>query len=551
MFLKKLSILLLEEYEEYSYIIKFYTKKGKKIMKTRWKSLLMVVLVCGLLVGCGDTVVNSVNPTELSDVKKESEIEELEIKESETEVVEAVKKDEPILYSVYSSSLENRMAEFFLQQATDILKCGSATDHLLGAPISLSAMSRRPHVVYDWDDANFKDALKQTSATLGRGINLRSGKYYNLSVKCTVIDSNMPGTFFNYYKDTDAILTVLYKYEIESTVQHDSSLSGNSYGYVLVSHEYLPSSDEWCYSAMLTVQEKDIDKLKWDSVMLVHENIQKELDELNNSNLSNPVKKAYLDYVIKEFKEVEFEFNVYDIDDDGIEEILYFGPYSAAGVGILGYHDGEVIDNHFEFGSIDIFEEKNKFILSYGRMGYYGDRIYHLENGEAIVDIQGEWYELRQEEENIEDVSYEYEIDGKSVSQDEYEKFFEEAMAKSIDLGVSIDTNQLIDFLSNGKNYSNENISTNDYILQDSAVKELTEADLEGLSAKSLTYARNEIYARHGYIFSSTELNNYFSTKDWYIPNSSFDGTLSDLEQRNADLIRSYQNSNNLDYKPE
>lgn len=79
---------------------------------------------------------------------------------------------------------------------------------------------------------------------------------------------------------------------------------------------------------------------------------------------------------------------------------------------------------------------------------------------------------------------------------------------------------------------------------------ELTEADLMWLSAQELTYARNEIYARHGYIFKSDELNEYFVSKSWYYPNPEFDGTLYGIEKSNAPFIKDYQEKYNLQYKP-
>lgn len=91
---------------------------------------------------------------------------------------------------------------------------------------------------------------------------------------------------------------------------------------------------------------------------------------------------------------------------------------------------------------------------------------------------------------------------------------------------------------------------TEGYIIANSADAALTDADLEGLTAQELTYARNEIYARHGYVFQSSELNEYFATKSWYEADESFDGTLSDTERANAEFINNYQSTNNLTYEP-
>lgn len=55
-----------------------------------------------------------------------------------------------------------------------------------------------------------------------------------------------------------------------------------------------------------------------------------------------------------------------------------------------------------------------------------------------------------------------------------------------------------------------------DYILPDSNSRYLTEADLEALTPQQICYAKNEIYARHGRKFQSSELTAYFNSQPWY-----------------------------------
>jgi hypothetical protein len=53
--------------------------------------------------------------------------------------------------------------------------------------------------------------------------------------------------------------------------------------------------------------------------------------------------------------------------------------------------------------------------------------------------------------------------------------------------------------------------------------------DLEGFSDRELKLARNEIYARRGYIFSDPEMAEYFGRKEWYkpsIPAKDFDESI-------------------------
>lgn len=86
-----------------------------------------------------------------------------------------------------------------------------------------------------------------------------------------------------------------------------------------------------------------------------------------------------------------------------------------------------------------------------------------------------------------------------------------------------------------------------DYILPDSSTRSLTSADIAGLSKEQLRIARNEIYARHGRMFSTEELQNYFNSKSWYrgtiSPSSFSESMLSQLEKDNIKLIQERENA--------
>lgn len=70
----------------------------------------------------------------------------------------------------------------------------------------------------------------------------------------------------------------------------------------------------------------------------------------------------------------------------------------------------------------------------------------------------------------------------------------------------------------------------------------LTAGDLRGLSKQDLRVLRNAVYARHGYIFRSPELQEYFAQYDWYDPRyTDVSDMLSDIEIRNVELIRSLE----------
>lgn len=90
---------------------------------------------------------------------------------------------------------------------------------------------------------------------------------------------------------------------------------------------------------------------------------------------------------------------------------------------------------------------------------------------------------------------------------------------------------------------------TDDYILPQSNTRLLTNSDVNGLDIRKINYAKNEIYARHGRLFNSAELQNYFNSKSWYrgtvSPENFNNSMLSDIEQKNAEFLSDIEFSMN------
>lgn len=84
-----------------------------------------------------------------------------------------------------------------------------------------------------------------------------------------------------------------------------------------------------------------------------------------------------------------------------------------------------------------------------------------------------------------------------------------------------------------------------EFIFPDSDSRYLERQELEGLSQRELSIARNEIYARRGRKFNSEELQEYFEKQSWYEPQytpEEFDAMGGDsflnvYELANKDLI--------------
>ena len=66
--------------------------------------------------------------------------------------------------------------------------------------------------------------------------------------------------------------------------------------------------------------------------------------------------------------------------------------------------------------------------------------------------------------------------------------------------------------------------------------------DLQGYTTWQLKIMRNEIYARHGYIFDTQDMKNYFERQGWYRPVSR-KVNLTAIEQQNVRVIQQVEQS--------
>lgn len=70
----------------------------------------------------------------------------------------------------------------------------------------------------------------------------------------------------------------------------------------------------------------------------------------------------------------------------------------------------------------------------------------------------------------------------------------------------------------------------------------LTASELSGMSKQDLLIMRNEIFARHGYIFKKKEIQSYFTSQPWYRGQyEDVTSMLSDIEKMNIELIKKHE----------
>lgn len=93
-----------------------------------------------------------------------------------------------------------------------------------------------------------------------------------------------------------------------------------------------------------------------------------------------------------------------------------------------------------------------------------------------------------------------------------------------------------------------EEFDESEYIFPYSDKEYLTDADVENLTEEQLGFARNEIIARHGRIYTDDKYKTYFESKSWYegtVEPEAFDADyenqLNEIEKANIEIIKKYE----------
>lgn len=105
---------------------------------------------------------------------------------------------------------------------------------------------------------------------------------------------------------------------------------------------------------------------------------------------------------------------------------------------------------------------------------------------------------------------------------------------------------------SSGGSYENGIYSPDNLILWHINSRYISEEELYNYDAATIRLIRNEIFALHGRIFLSEDLQAYFSQKSWYVPmyepeafDENMESYLNDYELANLNVILAYEEALN------
>lgn len=245
-------------------------------------------------------------------------------------------------------------------------------------------------------------------------------------------------------------------------------------------------------------------KDKSDAALLIKNCIGGNMDYSNNlSNGDTIVYTWDCDDVLAQDKfKVTMTYTDVEETVDNLQEVDFFDPFEFIDIQFVG-KDGEA--------EVELVEEDDEPMVD--ELYYDVDPIDELSVGD-IVKITVSF--MMDEESFVEEFGA-----IPSVTEKEYE----------------------VEYLENDEADSNSSSSSKGTVFPNSSEKLLTNSDVSGLSKAEIQTAINEIYARHGYIFTDATILAKFKQYDWYKPTisaSSFsDRVFSDTEKKNVDFLKS------------
>ena len=267
-----------------------------------------------------------------------------------------------------------------------------------------------------------------------------------------------------------------------------------------------------------------------------------------------------------------------DLDNDGYDEIIEVKDSSSSSQSSYIYNRGTVKINLYtynngtyqvadketiEMASSSTFTgvyqyETDKIGAFIGYNSYdssgntqYSESVFGVENGKLVKKgtVTGNKYVKVDDidnDENYEIQSYSesYVLSVKNTTSKWYKISSSGAAPKEVGTGSPSSGSTTDNSANNSADIAKKMADSSAYLFPYSDSEYLKDSDLQGLTKEQLSFARNEVFARHGYVFSENSLKTYFTAKTWYHPNSSYDGSdtnFNDYEKANYKLIQVWE----------
>lgn len=212
------------------------------------------------------------------------------------------------------------------------------------------------------------------------------------------------------------------------------------------------------------------------------------------------------------------------------------------------YNEYENINNQEASTSEDLLQD-NEVISNFDKRWYDVYTTYRHENGEHTLGIKEEEGYISISIDGV-ILTYANDTAGEEMGHERYAYTCDDGSLLTVCYGDGYKI--YLEIVGGGQaqglyypieeNYLEE---SNDYIIEGSDKRYISKEEIENLSPEEIRLAKNEIYARHGRIFDSEDLREYFESQSWYhgeIDPEDFDeNVLNEYEKANIDLLVSYE----------
>lgn len=415
-------------------------------MKKRILSLVLcITMLTGVLVGCGG---NSSSENTEQNTQQNTEQNTQLSTEQNSEVVEEVK-----YYSVSEEDLEHSLYKVWdlLAQYRKALRAKEVYGEFPNTPkkFMMGCTSNKGNLTI-LQESN-RDIIFTENYVNDKEHDIYADGYYDLfnmiddeviaspevAVFIDIEAKNFEGNFI-YKEGTKQVIKVVMDFFVYNSRYNFVTERGdddNKYHYLFVVYltKEAGNSDVWLIDDMkYYAPQRDegghwnIDDSRYLDSVLAQEDFTLLVNEdSDNIDVGNTGYNAYIEYIKSEFSDyLDAYYNMADFDGDGFKEVIYDGDY---GKYLLAYYDGKVIKSELPAYGYLLYKPNENTLVHYndGR-GFEDTTYFHLEKGKLVVDL------------NVScmfnsDGDKAYLLNDENITKEEYEKYYINIYAESID----------------------------------------------------------------------------------------------------------------------
>lgn len=388
---------------------------------------------------------------------------------------------------------------------------GAEIDFKLSEVSKLTRVIKNTLIEEICDNVEDLDVKTQGEETITVGVSTYNAQKYSVKLSAQEINEIIKEVFYEVLTDDDIVELLINKFDVESIYQifklYDSeNVKYNTFEALLESYAKEIKNKTFVYGNEVLELDFYVENGAIVKLVLAEENNPQNEVWVGIENPQNILEKIY-------FYDGYKTETVAVTENNGVFQIVCQSDKSSYSYGVTyDYNKGE--------NNLVLFD------------GDYEDVLTINSQTENAIEISDEYKNLVIKSEIV------------AVNPSDF------AIGSYINIKTSVDEVKNVigeifglEFEINEQDFQSAQTTQNtnyEYIIYDSNVRYIEEAELKYLTVDDLAYARNEIFARHGHTFTTDKMKNYFGSKSWYIDrNLSISyANMNDYEIQNVETIK-------------